>query len=130
MTKPAPPPKPTAGELAILQVLWEKGPSTVKTVHEILSARHATVYTSVLKLMQIMAQKGLVTRDESRKMHVYRPCIAEAKAERQLVSDLMDRVFGGSAERLVMRALERKKVSADELARIRELLDQMEGGKS
>jgi predicted transcriptional regulator len=80
--------------------------------------------------MQIMAQKGLVTRDERRKTHVYRPCLAEAKTERQLVRDLADRVFGGSAERLVMRALEEKKVSTDELARIRELLDNMEGGKS
>jgi len=130
MSKSSPPPRPTAGELAILQVLWEEGPSTVRAVHEILNTRRKTGYTTVLKLMQIMAQKGLVTRDESRKTHVYRPCLAEAKTERQLVRDVVERVFGGSAERLVMRALEEKKVSKDELAHIRELLDNMEGEKS
>ena len=130
MPKSSPPPNPTAGELAILQVLWKVGPSTVRTVHEILDARRKTGYTTVLKLMQIMAQKGLVTRDESRKTHIYRPCFAEAKTERQLVRDLVDRVFGGSAKRLVLRALEEEKVSSDELARIREVLENTGGGKS
>ncbi len=124
MPKKPMPPKPTTGELAILRVLWEKGPSTVRSVWEILNSQGVTGYTTVLKLMQIMAQKGLVSRDESQKTHVYRACIAEAKTERQLVRDIVDRVFGGSAERLVVRALEERKVSPDELARIRELLDE------
>jgi BlaI family penicillinase repressor len=119
-----PPPSPTPGELAILRVLWEQGPSTVRAVWEVLNRQGRTGYTTVLKMMQIMAQKGLVSRDESQKMHVYRASTAEAKTERRLVRDIVDRVFGGSAERLVMRALEERKVSPDELARIRELLDE------
>ena len=129
MPKRPMPPKPTTGELAILRVLWEQGTSTVRTVWEVLNNQSATGYTTVLKLMQIMAQKGLVTRDESQKTHVYRPCIAAAKTERQLVTDIVDRVFGGSAERLVMRALEEGKVSTGELARIRELLDKLGGSE-
>ena len=127
MSKKPMPPKPTTGELAILRVLWEQGPSTVRTVWETLNSQSATGYTTVLKLMQIMAQKGLVTRDESQKTHVYSACIAEAKTERQLVRDIVERVFGGSAERLVMRALEERNISTGELARIRELLDRMGG---
>ncbi len=121
------PPKPTAAELAILQVLWERGPSTVRDVHEALSDKQHTGYTTVLKLMQIMAQKGLVQRDESRKTHIYEAKQPEERTERQIVRDVLDRVFSGSAERLVVRALEERKVTADELARIRKLLDEMEG---
>jgi len=120
-------PKPTKAELAILQVLWGRGASTVREVHEVLSAQRKTGYTTVLKLMQIMAQKGLVRRDESRRTHVYTACATKTKTQRQLAKDLLERVFGGSAERLVMCALEGKRVTSDELARIRQLLDQIEG---
>ncbi|NLV42733.1 MAG: BlaI/MecI/CopY family transcriptional regulator [Candidatus Hydrogenedentes bacterium] len=116
-------PNPTQGELAILRVLWEQGPSTVRAVWEKLNSQSGTGYTTALKLMQIMAQKGLVSRDESQKTHVYRAAIAKANTERRLVRDVLDRVFGGSAERLVMRALEEKDIAPDELARIQELLD-------
>ena len=121
------PPKPTPAELSILQVLWANGPSTVREVHEALKSEQTTGYTTVLKLMQIMAQKGLVSRDETQKTHVYSPCVRQDKTQRQLVKDLMERAFSGSAERLVLSALEGKKVSADELNRIRQLLDEIEG---
>lgn len=129
MTKPILP-QPTPAELAILKVLWDRGPSTVREVHEVLSVERAMGYTTVLKLMQIMAQKGLVRRDERQKTHIYRACAAEERTQRQLVRNLLERVFSGSAERLVMRALEGKKVSAEELARIRKLLDEIEGDPS
>jgi len=119
-------PKPTEAELAILQVLWDRGPSTVRDVHEALSKRQ-TGYTTVLKLMQIMAKKGLVRRDDSRKTHIYQVSLPKERTERQLVSDLLERAFRGSAERLVMRALESRRISADELARIKKLLDEQEG---
>jgi len=115
--------EPTRAELEILQLVWEHGPSTVRQIHDELSRRRKTGYTTTLKLMQIMAQKGLVSRDESQKTHVYRAAIAKANTERRLVRDVLDRVFGGSAERLVMRALEEKDIAPDELARIQELLD-------
>jgi predicted transcriptional regulator len=126
MTRKAP--KPTEAELAILQVLWEKGPRTVRDVHEALSERR-TGYTTVLKLMQIMAKKGLVRRDDTHRSHVYEANLPKERTERQLVTDLLDRAFRGSAERLVMRALESRQVSAEELARIKQLLDQHERGK-
>jgi predicted transcriptional regulator len=96
----------------------------------VLKERGGKGYTTVLKLMQIMTQKGLVLRDESQKTHIYRACAAEERTQRQLIRDLVDRVFSGSAERLVMRALEEKKVSAEELGRIRKLLDEIEGDRS
>ncbi|MDQ1256975.1 MAG: hypothetical protein QG656_1576 [Candidatus Hydrogenedentes bacterium] len=123
-------PQPTPAEWAILGVLWEKGPCTVRDVYDALKDRSAKGYTTVLKLMQIMAQKGLVLRDERQKTHIYRACAAEERTQRQLVHDLVDRVFSGSAERLVMRALEEKKVSAEELGRIRKLLDEIEGDRT
>lgn len=124
------PPKPTEAELAILRVLWEHGPSTVRLVHEALSQRRKMGYTTVLKLMQIMAKKGLVRRDESQRTHIYDVRFPEEQTQRQLVTDLLERVFGGSTERLVMHALTEKKASAEELARIRKLLDEIEGGAS
>lgn len=123
------PPRPTKAELAILNVLWEKGPSSVRAVFEVLAETQAIGYTTVLKLMQIMTKKGLVRRDERQKTHIYEAAIPEEKTQRQLVRDLLDRAFGGSAERLVMHALEEKNVTSDELARIRKMLDEMEGGK-
>ena len=119
------PGKPTEGELAILRVLWRRGPSTVKEVHEALAS--STAYTTTLKLLQIMADKGLALRDESQRAHLYRARMAEAQTEGQLVGDLLDRVFDGSASRLVQRALSARPASADELAEIRRLLDRLEG---
>lgn len=123
------PPKPTKAELAILNVLWEKGPSTVRAVFDVVTETQAIGYTTVLKLMQIMAKKGLVHRDERQKTHVYDAAIAEEGTQRQLVRDLLERAFSGSTERLVMHALEEKRVTPEELARIRRMLDEMEGGK-
>lgn len=117
-------PRPTDAELAILQVLWQHGPSTVRQVHERLSESRETGYTTTLKLMQIMADKGLVTRDESARTHVYRARRSRDETQRQLVSDLLDRAFGGSAAALVMQALSAHPASAEELREIRRLLDQ------
>ena len=97
-------------------------------VQEVLQRSRPTGYTTALKLMQIMAEKGLLDRDESRRPHVYRPSIPAEETQRTLVHDLLDRAFAGAADQLVMRALSARQVSAAELARIRELLDKMEGG--
>jgi BlaI family transcriptional regulator, penicillinase repressor len=115
-------PRPTDAELAILRVLWERGPSTVRQVHEVLSDARETGYTTTLKLMQIMADKGLVTRDESARTHVYAAAVNEEHTQEQLVKDLVDRAFGGSAAALVMRALDAEGTSAEELREIRKLI--------
>ncbi len=119
-------PRPTDAELAILCVLWERGPSTVREVLEKLSATRKTGYTTVLKFLQIMTDKDLVERDESERSHVYRPRISEEQTQRNLVKDLVDRAFGGSAQNLVMQALSTKKASSEQIAEIRELLDRIE----
>lgn len=119
-------PRPTDAELAILRVLWERGPSTVREVHDALSATHDSGYTTVLKLMQIMTDKGLVTRDESQRAHVYSSREGEQKTQRQLLGDLMDRAFGGSPAKLVMQALSASRASSEELHAIRQYLDKME----
>src|ERR1700716_240052 len=98
-------PHPTHAELSILRVLWERGPSTVREVHEILSTSQATGYTTVLKLLQIMTEKGLVVRDESERAHVYEARHSEQRTQRQIVADLVERAFGGSSAKLVMQAL-------------------------
>ena len=98
-------PRPTDAELAILRVLWERGPSTVRQVHEALAETRDTGYTTALKLMQIMAEKGLVTRNETARTHVYSAIAGEEQTQQQLVKDLVDRAFGGSAKTLVLRAL-------------------------
>jgi predicted transcriptional regulator len=126
---PKPPPRPTDSELAILRVLWERGPSTVREVFEQLGRSRRTGYTTVLKFMQIMLDKGLVTRDERRQSHVYAARHGEQQTQKQLIRDLLDRAFGGSAPRLIMGALSAKRVSSEELNEIRQLLDQLEGGK-
>lgn len=113
--------RPTDAELAILQVLWEQGPTTVRLVHEALEARE-TGYTTTLKLMQIMAEKGLVTRDESARTHVYTAVATQAETQQRLIADLMDRAFGGSAAALVMQALSSQPASADELREIEQLI--------
>jgi predicted transcriptional regulator len=121
------PPRPTDAELSILCVLWRRGPSTVRDVHEELSRETNTGYTTILKLLQIMTEKGLVVRDETERAHVYEARYSEQKTQRQLLSDLLDRAFDGSAAKLVMQALSASKASASDLTEIRSLLDQMEG---
>lgn len=122
-------PRPTDAELAILNVLWERGPSTVREVHDALSTTQATGYTTVLKLMQIMTEKGLVVRDESQRAHVYQARHSEQRTQRQLLADLVDRAFGGSPAKLVMQALTGRKASSEELGALRDLLDRLEGEK-
>ena len=115
---------PTDAELGILRVLWARGPSTVREVHEAL--KDGTGYTTVLKLMQIMTEKGLVVRDESQRAHVYSAQATQQRTQRQLVTDLVDRAFGGSPAQLAMQALSSKKTSPEELAELRRLLDTLE----
>lgn len=122
------PPKPTDGELAILRALWELGPCTVREVAAQLEGERKTGYTTILKLMQIMAEKGLVERDESARTHVYRAVVSKAGTQRQLVRHLLDRAFGGSAKQMVLQALSAKPAAPAELAEIRALLDRMEKG--
>jgi BlaI family transcriptional regulator, penicillinase repressor len=122
------PPKPTEAELAILNALWKLGPSTVRAVHEELNQTQESGYTTTLKMLQIMTEKGLVKRDESQRSHVYEPMFSEQHIQRQLVGHLLDRAFGGSAQKLVMQALSGKKASREEIAEIRKLLDEMEKG--
>lgn len=116
-------PKPTDSELAILRILWERGPSTVRQVHEAMADTRDTGYTTTLKLMQIMADKGLVRRNESARTHVYTAMAGEQQTQQQLVRDLMDRAFGGSAAALVLQALNAEGASEDELREIRKLID-------
>ena len=123
------PPRPTPSELEILSVLWDAGPSTVREVQQALDARKPTGYTTVLKLLQIMIEKGLVRRDERERAHRYAPRHPQERTEQQIVGDLLDRAFGGSSSRLVMRALSSRKATPEELDRIRALLDEIEGGK-
>jgi predicted transcriptional regulator len=124
-------PRPTDAELEILRVLWQRGPSTVREVQETLSGVKPTGYTTVLKMLQIMTEKGLVRRDEMQRAHVYEARLAQEQTQQQLVSDLLERVFDGSASNLVMHALEtnkNKRTSSDELSKIRRLLDEFERG--
>jgi len=113
--------RPTDAELAILRVLWNRGPSTVREVADAM--RHQGAYTTVLKTLQIMTEKGLVRRDEAERSHVYQAVASETSTQRQLVTDLMHRVFEGSAAKLVLQALRAGQASPDELAEIRRLLD-------
>ena len=119
-------PKPTEAELEILGVLWTRGPSTVRQVHEALDGTKKTGYTTALKLMQIMADKGLLRRDESARAHIYEPVLPQAETQRRLVDDLVERAFAGSAAGLVLQALEKKRATPEELDEIRALLDRME----
>jgi len=121
-------PKPTAAETEILTVLWERGPSTVRAVHEVLEAK--TGYTSVLKLLQIMTGKGLVLRDERERTHVYRAAQPREAVQGELIDDLVDRAFDGSAAELVMRALSTSRPSKDELDKIRALLDRLDAART
>ena len=123
-------PKPTESELAILQELWQKGPSTVKVVHEALSATRDIGYTTALKLMQIMHEKGLLTRVRDGKTHIYRPAVSQEKIQKQLLDRLMDTAFQGSAMKLIMQALGNEKTSADELTQIKSFIEKLEGGQN
>lgn len=116
--------RPTQAEIEILAVLWKRGPSTVRQVHEALASRK-TGYTTILKLMQIMARKQLVTRDQSQRSHVYRAEVGREDIQTSLVGDLIDRAFAGSASQLVMRALTTKPTSVEELDALRTMLGQM-----
>ena len=118
--------KPTDAELAILRVLWSRGPSTVRQVAGAMDREVG--YTTVLKLLQIMTEKGLVTRDESARTHVYSAAFSEDQTQRQLVNDLVERAFDGSAAKLVMQALASKKATPEELDEIRQLLNKPRGG--
>ena len=118
--------RPTEAELAILGVLWERGPSTVREVHAALDADEGRAYTTVLKLMQIMADKGLVTRSRSARQHVYAPAKEAQETQRAIVGDLLERAFHGSTASLVQAALSSRPASQDEFDEIRRLLDELE----
>jgi len=120
--------RPTDAELAILRVLWSRGPSTVREVADAM--RHQGAYTTVLKTLQIMTEKALVRRNDAERSHVYEAAASETSTQRQLVTDLMQRVFEGSAAKLVLQALQAGKASPDELAEIRRLLDAHRTGKT
>src|SRR5262245_57269491 len=125
MTKPI---RPTKAELAILQVLWDKGPRSVRDIQQILNAGKPTGYTTVLKLLQIMTDKGLVDRDETVRPQIYRASYAQDHTQSQLLRDLIQRAYGGSVKALVMHALSSRKSSAKDLEAIERLLDKMDGG--
>jgi BlaI family penicillinase repressor len=124
-----PAPRPTDAELAILRVLWERGPSTVRQVFEVLSAERELGYTTALKMLQIMHEKGLVQRDVTDRTHVFSATRTQVQTQRTLLDDLLDKAFGGSSLSLVMQALATRKASREDLAEIRRMLDQAEGGK-
>jgi BlaI family penicillinase repressor len=126
---PPKPPRPTEGELAILRVLWDGGPATVREILQTLNETKPTGYTTALKLLQIMTEKGLVERDESVRPQIYRPSCPREQTQRQLVRDLLHRAFGGSVRALVLQALATRKSTPEELAAMEKLLDRMEGDK-
>jgi BlaI family transcriptional regulator, penicillinase repressor len=121
------PQKPTASELEILRVLWARGPSTVREVYEALREQKSLGYTTVLKLLQIMTAKGTVRRNEDQRAHVYEACQPAEETKRQLVGDVLHRVFEGSASELMIHALEGRRTSKKELEELRRLLDEYEG---
>lgn len=121
-------PNPTDGEMAILRVLWDRGPSTVRDIHEALTEAKDTAYTTVLRMCQIMHEKGLLSRNDAERQHVFAPCITEAEAQHGLLGDLLEKAFRGSAASLVMRALSRAPKEA-ELEQIQAALDQLRKGK-
>ena len=120
------PPRPTDAELEILTVLWSRGPATVRDVHETITNRKPTQYTTVLKQMQVMAEKGLVRRNEDQRAHVYEAARPREWTQRQLAGDMLQRAFNGSAKSLMIGALSSRKASKAELAELRGLLDEYE----
>jgi BlaI family penicillinase repressor len=125
---PASLPRPTSAELEILTVLWSRGPATVREIHEIIAKRKPAQYTTVLKLLQIMSEKGLVRRDDKARAHVYEPACYREVTQKQLAGDLLQRAFNGSAARLLQGALSARRASKAELAEMRKLLDEYEKG--
>jgi len=119
-------PRSTEAELELLSVLWTRGPSTVRQIHEALSGQKSTGYTTTLKILQKMLEKGLLRRDERERSHVYAAVWRAEQTQRQLVRDLLRRAFRGAPAKLVVQALSEEKVSAEELAEIRRLLDELE----
>jgi len=117
--------KPTESELEILQILWKKGNASVREVHEELLATKEAGYTTTLKLMQIMHEKGLVKRDDSSKTHIYQPAVSKEKTQKHLLNKMIDTLFGGSPGELVMQALGNHKASAEELEEIQKILDNL-----
>lgn len=121
-------PEPTGAELDLLQVLWKQGPCTVRQVHDVLQRDNPVAYTTVLSILQIMFQKGLVTRDDSERAHVYAAALSQQQAQRRFVSKLVQQIFGGSSTELIMQALgSGKPANPDEIARIRSRLDELQG---
>ncbi len=120
--------RPTKLELTILRVLWEKGPGSVREIQARLSESRETGYTTALKMLQIMTEKGLVDRDESVRPQIYRAKFSQEKTQKQLLQDLIQRAFGGSVKALVMQAVSTKKSSPEDLEAIEKLLDRFEGG--
>jgi predicted transcriptional regulator len=116
-------PEPTESEVEILQILWQKGSATVREVHEVLETKKDVGYTTTLKLMQIMVEKGIVDRDTSKRIHIYKPLIPQSSVENNLINKLRQKIFRGSASRLVIGALLSEPVSEQELEEIREFLD-------
>ena len=123
------PPRPTDAELEILTVLWSIGPATVREVHNVMSGRRAAQYSTVLKFMQIMAEKGLVRRDETERAHIYEAARPREWTQQQLAGDLLERAFSGSAKALLMGALSARKATKEELAEMRKLLDDYRKGE-
>lgn len=123
MKKP-PAPRPTEAELAILRVLWDRGPSTVRQVHDVLAPSRESGYTTTLKFMQLMTDKGMLVREEAGRVHLYRAAYAREATQQRLIVDLLERAFGGSSAKLVIQALTAKPASAEELREIRQLLDE------
>ena len=126
MTSCQPLPNPTPVELDILRILWQHGPSTVRDVYSHMSKDREMAYTTTLKMLQIMTEKGLVEREEAGKAHIYTARQNEERTQRSMVGEFMDRAFGGAAQKLVMQALTSRKTSPEELAEIRRLLDRLE----
>jgi BlaI family transcriptional regulator, penicillinase repressor len=122
------PPRPTDAELEILTVLWSRGPSTVREVHAVISRRRPAQYSTVLKFMQIMAEKGLARRNEEQRAHIYEAAQPQEWTQRQLAGDLLQRAFGGSARNLLLGALSAREASKQELEELRKLLDDYEKG--
>lgn len=125
-----PVPIPTDGELAILTVLWDRGPSTVKDIHRVISTGKETAYTTILRMCQIMCEKGLVTRDESERQHVYAPAVPRDGVRRELLDDLLEKAFQGSAKDLVVQALADARPDAAELDEIQAFLEKLRRGRS
>ena len=125
---PSSPPRPTDAELEILTVLWSRGPSAVRTVHEIIAERKPTQYTTVLKQMQVMAEKGLLRRNDEQRSHIYETAQSREWTQRQLAGDLLQRAFDGSASTMLLGALSARRTSKREMAELRKLLDEYEAG--